>query len=158
MGWLKDLLTNLESLFRGWLRMRIWKIDDHLYQSGTLETVDPIVDERIKVITDLEGGFDTHHLIGKIDAYIYWPIVDGPIKFVNKGYLHAFATLIHKLRVSGVRCLTHCGAGRNRASLFNGVVLWNAGYKGQAIVDKIRKERPDALSNQEFERYLLELT
>lgn len=53
--------------------------------------------------------------------------------------------------------LVHCEQGINRASLINGVILWMKGMKGQEIVNNIRNRRPNALFNQHFVNYLVNL-
>jgi protein-tyrosine phosphatase len=55
------------------------------------------------------------------------------------------------------RVLVRCEAGLNRSGLVNGLILMKDGMSAEKAIALIRKRRsPYALSNAEFEKYLLE--
>ena len=55
------------------------------------------------------------------------------------------------------RVLVRCEAGLNRSGLVNGLILIRDGMRADKAIALIRKKRsPYALSNAEFEKYLLE--
>ena len=158
----KDLLTIIDALVRSLFTARIFEIERNLYQSGNLDAHFAwiaIKTAKIDGITDLEGGRDSSRVLKEVKDYAYIPIWDGPLpdkETMDK--LWERAKYVNKLRSAGWKMLGHCGGGVNRASLFNGMVLNLMGYKGRAIVKRIRKERPGALTNPEFTRYLESLT
>jgi protein-tyrosine phosphatase len=101
-------------------------------------------------IVDLEGGID--EIANEMVWYRYWPIYDGALPDLVE--LWKVAREAQEMTELGNRVLVHCQGGCNRASLVNGCVLYLRGYRGRAIVKKIRAGRPGALTNDAFKTYL----
>ena len=135
--------------------MEIFKINENLYQSPTIDDIDALRHEGIKVVIDLEGGLDLRELGGLLFLYIFWPILDGDLPDLK--LLNEISDLGCTLR-KNYRVLTHCANGVNRASLLNGLILYKTKeLKGEALISHIRTRRPGALTNQNFVNYLLSL-
>ena len=152
----RDLLTQIEAYIRGRGLDSIWKIDRHLYQSGDLDSkVAPVVIRWNKIdgIVDLQGDRDPLDVLKEVKWYRYFPIKDGPLPSDMDGFL-ALVKEANRLSLGGTDILVHCGAGRNRASLFTGCMMHLRGLKGYNIVNYIRKKRPGALDNYVFVNYL----
>jgi len=139
--------------------MQIWEIlQGRLYQGNFLDDWKPIAEKDIRVIIDLEGRVDKVPT-PKPDKliYLYHPIVDGPLP--SMGIMNTIADFACKMiGYHKQKVLSHCAAGRNRASLMNGLILHKLlKIPGDEIVKLIRERRPGALSNQNFANYLLRL-
>ncbi len=149
---IRDLFTIAWAYIIGFLSVRLFKIDENLYQSGHLHGIwsyRALKASSITHIVDLEGGIDD--ISGNFN-YLYWPIYDGGLPDLLQ--LAVKALQIQSWTEAGFRVLVHCQGGCNRASLVNGYVLYLRGYKGREIVKKIRAGRPGALTNEVFTRYL----
>lgn len=150
-----DLFTIIWAYIVGLFSVRIFKIDDNLFQSGHLHNSKrALLLANITHVVDLEGEIDD---IAKSVVYIYWPIYDGDLP--NLLELWDLATKIDDWTTADAikpacNVLTHCQGGVNRASLVNGCVLFLRGYRGQGLIKKIRKGRPGALTNWKFREYL----
>lgn len=158
---LRDLLTIAEAYVLGLFRVRIFKIDWNLYQSGHLEGLwseCAVRNAEIKGIVDLEGSLDKSSIRKDLDWYVYWHISDGPIANIDKDKLWDVARQIQEKTLQGMKVLVHCQGGVNRSSLVNGCVINLRGWIGRTIVTKIRRGRPGALTNYEFREYLENLT
>jgi len=136
--------------------MEIFRIDENLYQSSAIETINDtriLRKEGIKIVIDLEGNLDPRRLGDFLRLYIFWPILDEGLP--NLKLLNDITDLGRDLK-KNYRILTHCTNGINRASLINGLILYKEkGLKGKALVNYIRDKRPGALANQNFVNYLL---
>ena len=157
----EDLLTIAWAYIRGFFFVRIFEIDTNLYQSGQLQGVFSWLAIRhagIEGIVDLEGGLDPSKIRKHLKWYHYWHIWDGAISGIDIEELKKVALAIQARTEMGMKVLVHCQGGVNRASLVNGSVLHLRGYKGRAIVNKIREGRPGALTNHEFREYLERFT
>lgn len=158
-----DIITDIKAYARGRFLDKVWKIDTNLYQSGDLEDkVAPLVVDwnDFYGIVDLEGGRDPRDVLKKVKDYRHIPIPDGPLPWdprVNRITLIDWwkhAENVNAISLSGKKMLIHCGAGRNRASLFSGCVMFLRGPMGWEIVKYMRKKRPHALDNNVFATYL----
>ncbi|MCJ7805590.1 hypothetical protein MUP46_03010 [Patescibacteria group bacterium] len=126
-----------------------------LYQSGILFNEKPIVEKSIKLLIDLDGGFDNKSLSNHLDLYVYWKIEDGPLP--NLEYLSNLSSLAWWYHSRGINVLTHSQFGLNRSSLFNAMVLWKRGMRAQEIIETIKRAIPMALSNPVFKAYIQNL-
>ncbi|HEX2026221.1 MAG TPA: dual specificity protein phosphatase [Actinomycetota bacterium] len=144
--------------------MRVYEIVPGLYQSLTpLERDDREFNDQdgkrvdITAVLDLEGTIDPNIPLEELgDVYVYWPIEDKP-KMVDQDTVRATARYISGLMDAGHRVLIHCHSGLNRASLLSGRTLIHRGMEPKEAVELIRERRsPDVLSNEVFERWLLE--
>ena len=90
-------------------------LDDagRLFLSGSIEDWQPVHDQGITVVIDLEGDVD-HGVPTAADQflYVYLPIHDGDLPNLDR--LHAVARLGAALVARGHRVLSHCGMGLNR--------------------------------------------
>ena len=157
----EDLTAIAWAYLRGFFFVRIFEIDDNLYQSGQLQGVFSwiaIRNAKIRGIVDLEGGLDPSKIRKHLDWYHYWHIWDGAISGIDIEELKKVAQMIQDHTSKGMKVLVHCQGGVNRASLVNGSVLHLRGLKGRAIVTRIRERRPGALTNSDFVKYLESLT
>ena len=137
--------------------MEIFKMDENLYQSTAIDNIDPLRQNEIKVVIDLEGGFDTQELGGFLETYIFWPILDSE-ELPDLKMLDEISNLGCSLIKQGYKILVHCANGENRASLITGVILNKLnGTNGEDLINYIRDRRPGALANEYFEKYLLSL-
>lgn len=154
---LKDLFTIVSAYVRGYIEVRIFKIDTNLYQSGHLNgrwSLKALKHNNILHVVDLSGDIDS--IANEMTWYHYWKIYDGDLPDLDE--LWKVAREVQDMTELGNRVLVHCSGGCNRSSLINGCVLYLRGYRGRAIVKKIRKGRPGALTNHVFENYLSSLT
>lgn len=166
MSFWEDAITTFKAYKRGLFTQKVWHIHNNLYQSGVLTSkVAPLILKLndIEGIVDLEGLRDPHDVVKEVDYYRHFPIGDGPLpwnypKFNEEAWDKWWALMeeANKISLAGINVLVHCGAGRNRASLGTGCIMWLRGLRGDAIVEYIRKKRPKALSNRDFEQYLRE--
>ena len=162
----RNLITSIEAIIRGYFVDTIWKIDRHLYQSGDLDDKSApfvVIWRDLDAVLDLEGEIDPPDVLKELKKYWHLGIPDGPLPWdprVNKCTKDEWWALIdevNKVSLAGINTLVHCGAGRNRASLATGCIMYRRGLRGDAIVEYIRKKRPSALSNQIFVEYLRSL-
>ncbi len=127
-----------------------------LYLSPKIECWDPIAENGITVVIDLEGDLD--HCVPTMPnhvLYIYFPIYDEELPDMPK--LEAVARLGASMVQSGHRVLSHCGMGFNRSALVAGMILHYLGMSGEEIVRHLRQRRSGALFNEVFADYLLTL-
>lgn len=125
-----------------------------LFQSGSFDDPKKIIDLKIDVVIDLEGGFDK--IAKPIVSYLYWPISDKP-ELPDLDELKAIASYglaCWKKKPQPLRLLVHCSQGMNRSGLVNGMILMLSGMKGKDAVKLIREKRPGALVNFVFAEYL----
>jgi protein-tyrosine phosphatase len=126
-----------------------------LYQSGFIFNERPIIENDIKVVFDLEGGFDPKSIANHLTLYVFWKIMDGPLP--NLEHLSQLSSLAFWYHSRGLNVLTHCQMGLNRSSLFNGMVLWRRGWAGPDIIRAIKTALPLAFSNKVFKSYIEQL-
>jgi len=136
--------------------MEIFEISKGLFQSNKVDDTQPIFQNGIDVVIDLEGGFDFHLYPAFIHSYLYWHIIDWPF-LPDVQYLWAIAGLGWHLWQGGQKVLVHCSRGKNRSSLCVGCILHLSGKTGAEAVEMIRAKVPDALSNGVFYNYLMSL-
>ena len=152
--YLKWVVSGAYYQAKRWIGMfEIFEISNNLYQSSAIrddKDWKKIKNLGIDVIIDLEGNLDPIHE-EKLDAYLYWPIIDEP-KLPNLNMLNGIALFGKKSIDAGLRVLTHCSAGRNRSSLVNAAILklLHPEYSGKAIVQTIKEAVKGSLSNQAF--------
>jgi protein tyrosine phosphatase (PTP) superfamily phosphohydrolase (DUF442 family) len=124
-----------------------------VFLSPAIDEWQPIEDQGITVVIDLEGDLDLgiptvpNHML-----YIFFPIYDEDLPDLNK--LHAVAKLGARLVKNGEKVLAHCGMGLNRSALVAGLILIYLGMKGNEAVALLREKRPGALYNDNFADYL----
>jgi len=141
------------------LTLRIYEIIPGLiYQSPALTEWAPIANRGINIIVDLEGGLD--NIIPRVSPesllYICYPIIDGDLPRIDTMWKIA-EFCANLIRWENKKLLSHCAAGINRSSLMNGMILHKLfpEWSGRKIVETIKKGRPGALTNKNFERFLL---
>jgi protein-tyrosine phosphatase len=124
-----------------------------VFLSPAIDEWQPIEDQGITVVIDLEGDLDLgiptvpNHML-----YIFFPIYDEDLPDLNK--LHAVARLGARLAKNGEKVLAHCGMGLNRSALVAGLILTYLGMTGSEAVALLRQKRPGALYNDNFADYL----
>jgi protein-tyrosine phosphatase len=124
-----------------------------VFLSPAIDEWQPIEDQGITVVIDLEGDLDLgiptvpNHML-----YIFFPIYDEDLPDLNK--LHAVAKLGARLVKNGEKVLAHCGMGLNRSALVAGLILTYLGMTGSEAVALLRQKRPGALYNDNFADYL----
>lgn len=85
--------------------------------------------------------------------YEHHPIPDGLFKEVE--YVTSMARDLAFYIDRGGVVLTMCNAGRNRSGLLSALIICElTGLSGSVAMDIVRKERPNALANPHFERFL----
>lgn len=133
--------------------MKIFQIDKNLYQSSQIITKRDIARvKKFDVCIDLSGGIDPD--AADFEIYLYWPIKDGG-DLPDLKILRSIAELGYNLAYKEkLKVLVHCNEGINRASLVDGEILHLKGMKGKKIINRIRRKRPGALTNPNFEKYL----
>jgi hypothetical protein len=136
--------------------MNIYPIDQDgkLFISPDIDDWNPITENDITVIFDLEGGIDigiptiANHIL-----YIYFPFEDQrALPDLQK--LHETAKFGACLIESGYKVLSHCGLGHNRSALLAGVILTYLGITGEQAVTLLQQKRQGALYNKVFASYL----
>ena len=127
-----------------------------VFLSPAIDEWQPIEDQGITVVIDLEGDLDLgiptvpNHML-----YIFFPIYDEDLPDLNK--LHAVAKLGARLVKNGEKVLAHCGMGLNRSALVAGLILTYLGMTGSEAVALLRQKRPGALYNDNFADYLYKI-
>jgi protein-tyrosine phosphatase len=88
-------------------------------------------------------------------VYIRWPIDDGPVP--DRGLLSAVERLVAAAIEGGATVIAMCNMGRNRSGLIAALALMRlrSMFGGEAI-EFVRSKNPEALSNEDFVRYLIE--
>ena len=139
--------------------MELFPIDKNgqLFISPDIDDWQPIIDNNIAVIFDLDGESDTGipYLPNQI-LYIYFSFEDRELPNLEK--LHSLARLGASLVKSGHRVLAHCGMGHNRSALVAGLILMYLGMNGIDAVNLLRQKRRGALYNKVFASYLQNLS
>lgn len=105
----------------------------------------------IKVVIDLEGGFDLS--MDFLTAYLYWPIHDVPW-LPNQFQLAGVAAFGFVFVSKGEKVLVHCKQGLNRSGLVSACIMACAGMEGPNILKAINAVIPFALWNPVFRLYV----
>ena len=138
--------------------MDLVEIKEGLYLGSAIDDINPIIDNGIQVVIDLQGGFDKPELAYSLDSYVYCRLWDAWIfSVINRPKLARIAKYAHSCWESGQRVAVHCTAGHNRSALMVGLILNRSGMSGPDIVNLILEKREGALSNPVFRKYLKEL-
>lgn len=132
--------------------MEIFEIKPSLFQSTKVDDRMAIVNHKIDLVIDLEGGFDDL-FTWTMQSYLYWHILDMPW-MPEIDNLWNVARYGFNAWKAGQKVLVHCTAGRNRSGLVNGCILWLDGMSGIEAVKLIQEKRPGALVNTVFRNYL----
>ncbi|MBE9228690.1 dual specificity protein phosphatase family protein [Phormidium sp. LEGE 05292] len=139
--------------------MELFPIDQNgqLFISPDIDDWQPIIDNSIDVIFDLDGDSDAGvpYLPNQI-FYVYFSFEDRDLPNLEK--LHSLARLGASLIKSGHRVLAHCGMGHNRSALVAGLILMYLGMSGIDAVTLLRQKRQGALYNKVFASYLQNLS
>jgi protein-tyrosine phosphatase len=93
-----------------------------------------------------------------IFKYIHFPITDGQLKeCTGLALIQIAAQMAEEIKAGGC-VLTMCSAGRNRSGLMSALIVRKVlGISGADAMDHVRVERPDALANDHFAKFLREL-
>jgi protein-tyrosine phosphatase len=84
---------------------------------------------------------------------------DSALDEENLPEIHAMADWVYDEWKSGKKVLVRCQAGWNRSGLVTALALMKDGHKVKDAIDLIRARRsPHALCNQDFVRYLEDLS
>jgi len=140
--------------------MEIFQIDQrgHLFISPDIDDWQPVTQNNIDVIFDLDGGIDLNvptfhdHIL-----YIYFPFEDKR-ELPDLSKLHEVAKLGAGLIANGHKVLSHCGMGHNRSALLAGMILTYLDMTGEEAVELLRQKRRGALYNEVFAEYLQSLS
>jgi len=85
--------------------------------------------------------------------YVHWPIDDGPVP--DEGMLSAVEQAACAYIDGGGRVVTMCAQGRNRSGLVSALIAARVlGLAGENAARHVRERVPEALSNEEFARWL----
>jgi len=142
--------------------MRIYEIlPGKLYQSGEFRKLP--IDEKLHSLG--KYGIDTvvnlyknedNELKEYLYEYIYNPLSDG--KNFDSEQVMEIVETITDIIMGGHKVLVHCHVGRNRSGLINALVVMQvARCTGDEAIRIVRKARPRAIDNDEFERFIREL-
>ncbi len=140
--------------------MRIYKLDDFLFQSSTIdsrEDVRIIKELGIRVGVDLTGNEDKFGLRDILDISVSWPIWGS--LFPSKGILWSISILASQMIGEGFSTLVHCAQGKDQSGLVCGLILklGHPDWTGKKVVEHIRSKNPEAVFNPMFLEYLEEL-
>lgn len=132
-----------------------------LYQSAAItDTRDVflIALKGIDAIFDLSGFFDPSLIAALPITYFHHLFYDLPLP-PRTDVLAVFAFAAKLLIDDGHKVLIHCTMGRNRSSLLTGSILHliHPDWAGAAIVDTIKHNVPEAITNKTFEKILINL-
>jgi protein-tyrosine phosphatase len=138
--------------------MELYQVDDkgQLFISPDIDDWQPLKQEAIDVVFDLDGGLDIsapsmpNHIL-----YIYFQFEDRDLPDEKK--LHELAQLGAHCIQNGSKVLSHCGMGHNRSALLAGLILYYLGMSGADAVEQIRQHRKGALYNKNYANYLQNL-
>ena len=125
-----------------------------LFQSSKIRTEEDsefVEDLGVKLVVDLEGGFDP--VMNFLDTYLFWPIHDLPI-LPDVDLLVMVCSFIYRQLELGGKVLVHCSQGLNRSGLVCGRVMVMKGMTGVEAIRQIRFKRPGSLWNRVFSKYL----
>lgn len=104
---------------------------------------------------------DLKRLQSEVFGFLYWwnKIPDGKLDEDNIEYLLLTAEAASDVMQGfGMNVLSYCNAGRNRSGLMNALILRELlGCTGKEAMEIVRRERPRAIDNEHFERFLLGL-
>ncbi len=138
--------------------MDIFQIDEdgRLYVSPDIDDWNPVIQNRINVIIDLDGDLDIGiPFMPNELVYIYFPFEDEDLPDLDK--LHEIAKLGSNLVALGYRVLTHCKMGHNRSALMAGVILTYLGLTGEEATQLLRQKLLITLYNPLYAAYLQSL-
>lgn len=102
-----------------------------------------------------DPGLEQLAAAGAIE-YILAPIPDGKLHADTAAGLQMLASAVARLSAQeGWPVLTHCRAGRNRSGLFSALLVreW-MGISGLEAIGVVQRQRPRALANEEFVKFL----
>ena len=136
----------------------LFQIDDdgHLFISPVISDWTVLSSRGIDTVIDLEGGLDQGVPQTPDEwLYIYFPILDDNLP--NERKLRCLTMMGANLIRSGHRVLSHCSMGFNRSAFVAGLILYELGMPGPAVVERLRERRPGALFNEKFADHLLGL-
>jgi len=135
-------------------------IPGKLYQRG--EFLDWPLKEKLRELERL--GVNTvvnlwnhqdEELKAAIPHYYHFQMPDSVVK--DSELLLSTVEEVAQLIKGGNAAIVHCHAGRNRSGLFNALLCMNIlGMSGSEALDHVRKQRPNALANENFVKFLLE--
>lgn len=134
--------------------MKLYEISDGLFTSG-------YPGSNYDVLRIHSASIDTivclarrtpEEIIESVSAWYRFPVPDG--KYVHPRVFVA-VDAVRSLRAVGKKVLVHCNAGRNRSPLVAAlVVLDDFNGNGAAVLEHVRRVRPNALANPAFADYL----
>jgi protein-tyrosine phosphatase len=122
-----------------------------LFQSGSPEAVDVDVVVSLQLVPPdyLPKDPDTEQFLS-----VWWPIEDGPAP--DAGLVRSLAAFISELLEQQRPVLVHCAAGNNRSGLIVARTLIERGRSPEEAIGVVRQAIPTALSNPDFESWLLQ--
>jgi len=140
-------------------KMDLFPVDDAglLYVSPEIIDWRPLVDQKIRLVIDLEETIDAdvptlpNNLI-----YVYFPFADADLPDLVK--LHSLGKLVAEMVRSRRASLIHCSMGLNRSPLMAGIALTYLGMNGPEALKLLREKREGALYNPVFASYLASLS
>lgn len=143
-------------------------IADRLYQRGAIHHLSPDLKDRgmiyygITQAVALAPKQPDPDLVqwdhGLIFGYTHFPITDGLLKpGVGNQLLVLAAQMVKEIEAGGC-VLSMCEAGRNRSGLMSALIVRKLlKMSGAEAMEYVQAQRPNALANEHFARFLREL-
>lgn len=141
--------------------MKIYEIIPGLYQSAKLHDLTFKEKRELLQRYNIDTVFNLWHtcddeLEDYCEAYYHLSIRDGknpPPKLAFDLYLNKAEEAYR----AGATILVHCYGGRNRAALFNAILIKRIlKISGEAAVNIIKEKRPNSFKNEHFEALVKE--
>jgi hypothetical protein len=120
-------------------------------QISSPEDITRVMRLEIRVVIDLEGGFDPP--MGFLNSYLFWPILDLPV-LPNLKILECVASFGWGTLIGESKVLVHCRQGLNRSGLVCAKIMSRFNLKGPDILKAINEKIPGALWNPVFREYV----
>lgn len=141
--------------------MKIYEIIPGLYQSAKLH--DLTFEEKKKLLKqhNIDTVINLWHTCDEeleeyCEAYYHCSISDGKTP-PNKETIERLLKHAELAYQAGASILVHCYGGRNRAGLFNALLLKRIlGISGEEAVRMIQEKRPNSFKNEHFARLVRE--
>lgn len=125
------------------------------FDSGTTEwKQERLVELKICCVVNLLPKKD-HELAAVMKScYFHLPMPDGA-RFDEATLMEGAVKVAELLEIKGLGVLVHCRAGRNRSSLFSALLAIRfLNLTGKQSVEFMLKQRPNALANEAFVKFL----
>jgi protein-tyrosine phosphatase len=141
------------------------RVADKIYIGGTYKLNFNSHESKVDVVYNRPVGFDLVVSMAQCGLdegadgamHLGYAIADGPIQEKDKPSLQDIAAVVHQFVYGrSHKVLIRCRAGCNRSALVAALVLIRSGWDRESAIEQIRAVRSCALSNEHFEKYILE--